>query len=67
MHLEDAGCRARFVIRDRDGKYPALFDTVLEDVGIECVRSGIRMPRMNALMERWILGGMSILSARWAS
>lgn len=53
MDLEDAGCRARFMIRDRDGKYPALFDTVLEDAGIEVVLSGIRTPRMNALMERW--------------
>lgn len=54
MDLEDAGCRARFMIRDRDGKYPALFDSVLEDAGIEVVLSGIRMPRMNALMERWL-------------
>ena len=54
MDLEDAGCRARFMIRDRDGKYPALFDTVLEDAGIEVVLSGIRMPRMNALMKRWV-------------
>jgi hypothetical protein len=29
MDLEDAGCRARFMIRDRDGKFPVLFDTVL--------------------------------------
>ncbi|CAM5461424.1 hypothetical protein SALBM311S_02962 [Streptomyces alboniger] len=42
------------MIRDRNGKYPALFDTVLEDAGIEVVLSGIRMPRMNALMERWV-------------
>ncbi|MGY1502623.1 integrase core domain-containing protein [Streptomyces sp. QTS52] len=54
MDLQDAGCRARFMIRDRDGKYPTLFDTVLEDAGIEVVLSGIRMPRMNALMERWM-------------
>ncbi|MDQ0946145.1 transposase InsO family protein [Streptomyces phaeochromogenes] len=54
MDLEDTGCRARFLIRDRDGKYPALFDTVLEDAGIEVVLSGIRTPRMNALMERWV-------------
>jgi hypothetical protein len=32
MDLEDAGCRAWFLIRDRDGKYPALFDAVLNDV-----------------------------------
>ncbi|MFD5779100.1 helix-turn-helix domain-containing protein [Streptomyces sp. NPDC126933] len=29
MDLEGAGCRARFMIRDRDGKFPALFDTIL--------------------------------------
>ncbi|MFJ7949146.1 integrase core domain-containing protein [Streptomyces sp. NPDC096354] len=54
MDLEDAGCRARFLIRDRDGKFPALFDTVLNDAGIEVVLSGVRMPRMNSIMERWV-------------
>ncbi|MFC5001811.1 integrase core domain-containing protein [Dactylosporangium cerinum] len=54
MDLQDAGCHVRFLIRDRDGKYPALFDTILADTGIEVVLSGIRMPRMNAVMERWI-------------
>jgi transposase InsO family protein len=42
------------VIRDRDGKYPALFDTILADAGITVVLSGVRMPRMNSIMERWI-------------
>jgi transposase InsO family protein len=54
MDLEDAGCRARFLIRDRDGKYPDLFDEILNDAGIQVVLSGVRMPRMNAVMERWI-------------
>jgi putative transposase len=54
MDLEDAGSRARFLIRDRDGKFPGLFDTVLKDAGIEVVLSGVQMPRMNALMERWV-------------
>ncbi len=54
MDLEDAGCRARFLIRDRDGKYPQLFDAVLRDAGIEVVLSGVRMPRMNSIMERWV-------------
>jgi PAS domain S-box-containing protein len=31
MDLEDAGCQVRYLIRDRDGKYPALFDSVLAD------------------------------------
>ncbi|WP_333771538.1 integrase core domain-containing protein [Streptomyces sp. IBSBF 2435] len=54
MDLEDAGSRARFLIRDRDGKFPALFDTILADAGIEVVPSGVRMPRMNSIMERWV-------------
>jgi hypothetical protein len=54
MDLQDAGCRARFPIRDRDGKYPALFDQILADAAIQVVLSGVQMPRMNAIMERWI-------------
>jgi transposase InsO family protein len=54
MDLEDADCRAKFLIRDRDGKFPALFDAILNDTGIEVVLSGVRMPRMNAIMERWV-------------
>jgi transposase InsO family protein len=54
MDLEGAGCRARFLIRDRDGKYPALFDNALMDAGIETVLSGVQMPRMNSVMERWV-------------
>jgi len=42
----------KYLIRDRDGKHPALFDTVLADAGINVVLSGVRMPRMNAVMER---------------
>ncbi|AGP59141.1 hypothetical protein M271_38760, partial [Streptomyces rapamycinicus NRRL 5491] len=54
MDLEDVGCRARFMIRDRDGKFPALFDALLKDTGIEVVLTGIQMPRMNSIMERWV-------------
>jgi transposase InsO family protein len=54
IDLEDAGCRARYMIRDRDGKFPKLFDTILADAGIDVVLSGIRMPRMNSIMERWV-------------
>jgi transposase InsO family protein len=44
----------QFLIRDRDGKFPGLFDAVLADAGIEVVLSGVRMPRMNSIMERWV-------------
>ena len=54
MDLQDARCRARYLIRDRDGRFPGLFDAVLADAGITVVLTGVRMPRMNALMERWV-------------
>lgn len=54
MDLEDAHCRARYLIRDRDGKFPQLFDAVLQEAGIKVVLSGIRMPRMNSITERWV-------------
>ncbi|MCW2638246.1 MAG: hypothetical protein JWP76_552 [Dactylosporangium sp.] len=52
MDLEDAGRTARYVIRDRDGKFPALFDAILADVGVKTVLSGVQTPRMNSIMER---------------
>jgi transposase InsO family protein len=54
MDLTDAGNRARFMIRDRDAKFGSGFDVVLADAGIRVVLTGVRMPRMNAIMERWI-------------
>nr|WP_240947984.1 integrase core domain-containing protein [Planosporangium mesophilum] len=54
MDLEDTGCRARFMIRDRDGKFPEMFDAILADAGVQVVLSGIQMPRMNSIMERWV-------------
>jgi hypothetical protein len=44
--------RARFLIRDRDGKFPALMEEILAEVGIQTALTGIRMPRMNSVMER---------------
>jgi putative transposase len=52
--LQDAGCRFRYVIRDRDGKYPTLFNTILANTGIATVLTGVQIPRMNSIMERWI-------------
>jgi hypothetical protein len=50
MDLEDTGTKARYLIRDRDGKFPHLFDTILADAGIGVVLSGIQMPHMNSIM-----------------
>jgi putative transposase len=54
MDLDEAGCRVKYLIRDRDGKYPALFDQIFADAGITVMRTGVQMPRMNAVMERWV-------------
>jgi transposase InsO family protein len=54
MDLEDAGGRVKYLICGRDGEYPALFDTIPADAGITVVSSGVGVPRMNAIMERWV-------------
>ncbi len=54
MDLEDAGSRAQFLIRDRDSKFTAAFDALMTDAGLKVVTTGIRIPRMNPLVERWI-------------
>ncbi|MEV0132574.1 integrase core domain-containing protein [Dactylosporangium sp. NPDC050688] len=55
MDLEEVGSRARFLIRDRDSKFTAAFDALLTDTGLTVITTGIRIPRMNSIMERWIL------------
>jgi putative transposase len=54
MDLQDAGTTVKYLIRDRDSRYTAAFDAVFHDEGIAIVKTGIRMPRMNAIMERWV-------------
>ncbi|MET8412888.1 integrase core domain-containing protein [Streptomyces sp. NPDC005195] len=54
MDLEDVGASVTYLIRDRDAKFPALFDQILADAGIKVVLAGIRTPRMNSIMERWV-------------
>ena len=53
MDLEEAGVRARFLIHDRNASFPAAFDQVLANTGIGVIRSAVRAPRMNSIMERW--------------
>jgi transposase InsO family protein len=56
MDLEDdAGIgQVRFLIRDRDAKYPVLIDKILAGDSVTTVLTGVRMPRMNAITERWV-------------
>ncbi|MET7511884.1 integrase core domain-containing protein [Streptomyces sp. NPDC005480] len=54
IDLQDAGATVAYLIRDRDSKYTRAFDAVFAAEGIEIVTTGIRVPRMNAIMERWV-------------
>jgi hypothetical protein len=39
--------RLRYLIHDRDAKYPELIDVILDSIGITTVLTGVWMPRMN--------------------
>jgi putative transposase len=54
MDLQDAGATVKYLIRDRDSRYTAAFDAVFHSEGVAIVKTGIRVPRMNAIMERWV-------------
>jgi transposase InsO family protein len=44
----------KFLIRDRDSKFTAMFDEVFRAEGIQIVLTAPQAPRMNAIMERWV-------------
>jgi putative transposase len=54
MDLQDAGATVKYLVRDRDSRYTTGFDAIFEDEGIAIVKTGVRVPRMNAIMERWV-------------
>jgi putative transposase len=56
MDLDANAHCIKFLLRDRDTKFTAAFDAVFTAAGIRTLRSPIRAPRANAIMERWIGG-----------
>jgi transposase InsO family protein len=54
MQLDDHNRQLRFLIHDRDAKFPRAFDALLESDGIKVIRTPIRTPNANAHMERWV-------------
>jgi putative transposase len=54
MDLDYRDGPVRFLIHDRDAKFPRAFDALLESDGIKVIRTPVRAPNANAHMERWV-------------
>jgi len=52
--LSERSMPVKFLIRDRDAKFPRSFDDVFRADGIRIVKTPIRAPRANAICERVI-------------
>jgi putative transposase len=44
----------KFLIRDRDEKFGAVFDRVAQESGMRVIRTAVRAPNMNAVVERFL-------------
>jgi putative transposase len=54
MQLDDCERQVRFLIHDRDAKFPCAFDALLASEDIKVIRTPFQAPNANAHIERWV-------------
>ncbi|MCW2638539.1 MAG: Integrase catalytic region [Dactylosporangium sp.] len=54
MELGERADSLRFLVRDRDATFTAVFDAVFAAAGIKVLKSPVRAPRANAYAECWV-------------
>jgi hypothetical protein len=54
MAVDDLNRPVRFLIHDRDAKFPRAVDALLASDNIRVIRTPVRAPNANAHMERWV-------------
>jgi len=54
MDLDDRDRPVRFLIHDREAKFPRAFDALLESEKVKVIRTPVQAPNANAHMKRWV-------------
>ena len=54
VDLDQRATSLRFLLRDRDTKFTAVFDAVFTGAGIDVIKSPPQAPRANSFAERWV-------------
>ena len=54
IDLGEYATRFKFLIRDRDSKFTAVFDEVLAGNGMRIIKTPVRSPRANSFAERYV-------------